>query len=203
MSDHSCFMKRNLMKTLSRFLAASILVLLFCGCNQKQLVVDKDADLPKGPVYKLTNKGFITDWLVIGGFPNPAIDNPNPDGSYHLGFYKDYLEAIGGEKQAVLTPSTTVGFKDQDGKKQTAITQTAKAGGKGIVDLNKMFNEVDFKVAYAFCYIFSDKEQTVGIHFGSDDSAKVWVNGKLVNSQYVGRGTLMQEKKASRRIKRS
>ncbi|MEM2251424.1 MAG: hypothetical protein QW626_04940, partial [Candidatus Hadarchaeales archaeon] len=41
--------------------------------------------------------------------------------------------------------------------------------------------------AYAFTVIYSPSKKTVELRVGSDDSVKVWINGKLVHSNRVVR----------------
>jgi CubicO group peptidase (beta-lactamase class C family) len=162
-------------------------MLFACGCAENKLQINQDGNQLDGPVFKLGQKGFICNWLVVGAFPNPPVENALPDGSYHLGFYKDYLKSIGGEEKAVLKSDTSVVFTDEDGREQTLKTQTAKAGGDGVINLDEIFKKADNKAAYAFCYISCEKAQKVHFLFGSDDSAKVWINGELVHKIYAGR----------------
>jgi hypothetical protein len=44
-------------------------------------------------------------------------------------------------------------------------------------------------VSYLFTKVYSDREQKILIAFGSDDSGKIWINGKLVHSKWALRGT--------------
>ncbi|MGC8886034.1 MAG: HEAT repeat domain-containing protein [Verrucomicrobiia bacterium] len=55
-----------------------------------------------------------------------------------------------------------------------------------IVDLLKYFGG-EQRVAYARSYIYSPVEQNARLEFGSDDGAKVWLNGKLIYSINVAR----------------
>lgn len=57
-------------------------------------------------------------------------------------------------------------------------------------------NVLDFKdsprdryCAYFFTKVYSPKKQKVLIAFGSDDAGKIWLNGKLIHSHWVLRGT--------------
>jgi len=44
------------------------------------------------------------------------------------------------------------------------------------------------KVAYAFAYLVSDRDQEVSIEFGSNDCAKVWIQGQLVHEYWSVEG---------------
>jgi poly(3-hydroxybutyrate) depolymerase len=85
----------------------------------------------------------------------------------------------------LLTTKTLVPFEDENGNSRNAKTFRAGAASSGIVHLDTVFKEADYKLAYAFCYIRSDKEQNVTGYFGSNDDAKIWVNRELVH-QYPG-----------------
>jgi len=50
------------------------------------------------------------------------------------------------------------------------------ANDLGLVDIRAAYG-AGKRVAYAFCYIQSDKPQQVRCYVGTDDSAKIWVNG--------------------------
>jgi len=149
--------------------------------------------LSQAPVNTLTSEGFIRDWLVVGAFPSVEVKEILPDGSFHTGFGKDYLESLGDETKALLKPETTIAFKDEQGQDQIAQTSIIHAGLNGKVNLGMFYHEAEFKVAYAFCYIQSDKDQTAYCYFGSDDGAKVWVNGKLAHKYSVIRNCLAGE----------
>jgi acetyl esterase/lipase len=138
-----------------------------------------------GPVYKLDGKGFITEWIVTGAFPSPEVDE-QPDGSSHLGFYKDYLQSLGGETQAAITEDTLIEYTDESGATRSLRSEVV-ASDSGIVDLDAMFGNPDNVMAYAFCYIDADETQVASFSLGSDDAVKVWVNGELAHSNYVGR----------------
>jgi len=53
---------------------------------------------------------------------------------------------------------------------------------KGLgVDFKALYTPAEQVTAYALTYVESPVEQTVQLRFGSNDSGKVWVGGKLVN----------------------
>ena len=85
--------------------------IIFCGCRTEGISIGSGEEC----VYKLSERGFVRDWLVAGPFPNPVVSEKLPDGSSHLGFYKDYLESVGGESEAVLSSDMEIVFTDEDG----------------------------------------------------------------------------------------
>ncbi|MCI0513812.1 hypothetical protein L0128_11415 [candidate division KSB1 bacterium] len=121
------------------------------------------------PIYNLSDNTYIREWLVAGPFPNPPTDEPLPDGSYHYGYYTDFLKSIGGERQAVFESQTIIQFSEPDGVTRRIRPQRLQAEENGMVDFDKLFQQTDQKVAYAFCFINSDKNQAAQFLLGSDD----------------------------------
>jgi len=148
---------------------------------------------PEGPVHELSERAFVRDWIVLGPFPNREVEIALADGSSHLGYSTDFLKALGGESKARLAEDIAVMFVDDDGVKHKVSTRRISAGSGGAVDLDQMFGGVDHKMAYAFCIIRSERDQEAAFLFGSDDGAKVWINGVLVHSIYEGRGLTFGE----------
>ena len=51
------------------------------------------------------------------------------------------------------------------------------------VDLKGLFQTEDPAAGYAVCWVRSDRARRVQLFLGSNDTMKVWVNGKVVMSQ--------------------
>jgi CubicO group peptidase (beta-lactamase class C family) len=170
--------------------------IIFFGCGAEGISIgsgDRGAEC----VYKMGERGFVRDWLIAGLFPNPVVSEKLPDGSSHLGFYKDYLESVGGESEALLKRDMEIAFTEENGSEGKAKVISVTAGGNGVVNFDKVFGSQNFKAVYAFCHIYSKKKQEVHFLLGSDDGVKVWVNGELVHSNYVTRGVKRGEDKFS------
>lgn len=132
------------------------------------------------PVNYLSEKGLVNNWLIIGAFPNQEDESLFISNEVcRSGFHKDYLQDLGGEAKAVITQNTTVHYEDENRKAGVAKTYPMQAD-RGIVDFEKIFPGMDYKVGYAYSYIHSDKNKTVHFYFGSDDCAKIWINGECV-----------------------
>lgn len=114
-----------------------------------------------------------SEWTIPGPFPQELRSGGR------TGLDTDYL---GGEAVATGKAATFAGA--------TFSPQQATATPGGVVDLVSRFGpETDLKVAYAFSSMTSTKAQTATFLFGSDDGAKVWVNGELVHTiATAGRG---------------
>ena len=59
--------------------------------------------------------------------------------------------------------------------------------GGGVVYLQALFPGLDWAVAYLALTIESDRAQQVELRLGSDDQAKLWLNGHLVFGNPQGR----------------
>ncbi|MCC5874943.1 MAG: hypothetical protein JJU11_01870, partial [Candidatus Sumerlaeia bacterium] len=136
--------------------------------------------------------GIITDWVLAGPLPNPAMDVPAPDGSARAGWNIDYLESIGGEESATLSVDRP--FEVQiGGETRTIRPLAATAGHRGVVDLLRglRINERQGTEQVAYGYTSIDIPSPGTYHFlmGADDAAKLFVNGELHFSEWHhGRG---------------
>jgi hypothetical protein len=110
-------------------------------------------------------------------FPNPRNKLEAPDGGYH----KDYLGSLGGEAKAEIALNTRVPYTDEKGHRQFAQARQVQTAPSGVFNFDKLYGSVNYQLAYAFCSIDSARDQTVTGYFGSNDDAKVWVNGELVH----------------------
>ncbi len=131
--------------------------------------------------------GRVREWLILGPFPNPGIKHAGEGQPSRAGFDTDYLASIGGEAKATLRPNLTVPFASDGGKERSASVQSFKAEGDGPIDLKRLFPD-GHGVAYAFCYLQSDRDQTARIELGANDCSKVWVNGALVHRLWDAQG---------------
>lgn len=118
---------------------------------------------------KWMETGFVIDsyWMVIGPF-----DNANK-----AGFSKVYPPE----------QSIALGTKCQGIDKEVAWQEARDSVPDAYIDLNEIFDEADWTVAYAFAQIISPDDREAQLRIGSDDGAKVWLNGEEVLSSGVGR----------------
>lgn len=135
----------------------------------------------KEPVNHLTAFGILERWLLVGAFPNRQLTEPvGPEKCTREGYGHDFLTTLGGEEKAVLVLGASIPCDiPGDRKEMTVIPASARLNG--IFDFRRFYKVTDDRVAYAFCYMDHDRDENVECDFGSDDSAKVWVNGALVH----------------------
>jgi hypothetical protein len=111
------------------------------------------------------NRTFISEWYMIGPFPNPrnadlvrgGLDIPYPP-----------------EKSIDLTKT----YPGVDGKPIGWTLDKTPANGR--MDLYK-YDPYELVVVYALTYVYSPKEQTLPLLLGSDDGVKVFLNDKEIH----------------------
>ncbi len=133
----------------------------------------------------LTDGQFMRDFLLIGPFPNEL---PTSVANYYhtddcLGWNEDFLNSVGGEKGVVLQSEKTITYK---GKNYSWIKYSSD---QNQVNLKNVFTPNDGVEAYAACWIESESAQEKVFGFGSNDGAKVWLNGELVHQLHMPRPT--------------
>ncbi len=127
----------------------------------------------------------VRRWNILGPFPNPAIPGiDDPATPSRAGFDTDYLESIGGEKDAALRPGTEVTYTAKDGQSVTLRTTNVPTNDASRLDLARRLR-AERQTGYAFFEFEADEEKEYDVYFGSADSAKVWVNGELVHSVWT------------------
>ncbi len=114
--------------------------------------------------YTHPERRYLADWLVVGPFPN--ADDRGLEFAFGPEFDKPRLD------------STYQGISDLLRWKPLK----AKAD---FVDLASTFSPNDHAVAYAVCWVYSEKARPASLEIGSDDGAKVWVNRRLVHSHHT------------------
>ena len=152
-----------------------VTTLLFAGCSSDQI--------------KYETGKYIKDWLVVGPFPNCEDCSTV---SYHHderceGFYTDYLESIGGERNAIPTEGTEVKYA----KKNIERTWFKLHSDEDKIHLTNL-NPKDMVVAYAFTQIESPKKQKTILSIGSNDGVRVFLNGKEVHESHDFNGRWLQ-----------
>ena len=129
-------------------------------------------DLPRKLISRIVrrkelNTLRITDWWVLGSFPN--IANKGLDTPYAP------------EKKVKLNKT----YKGVNGQELKWIKKSA--GKFGYLDLLGDLPSQENVVSYAYTTIEASKDGKVLLLFGSDDGAAVWVNGKEYFRKNIGR----------------
>jgi len=132
---------------------------------------------------------YIKDWLVVGPFPNCEDCSTV---SYHhdekcKGFYTDYLQSIGGEKNAIPTDGMEVKYSE----KNIERTWFKIHNVEDKIHLTKL-NPKDMVVTYSFCQIKSPRNQKTILSIGSNDGVRVFLNGEEVHESHDYNGRWLQ-----------
>jgi hypothetical protein len=154
-------------------------------------------DTPPSPTDEMrmpwepASAGFLRQWLVCGVFPSP--ERPQGQGAgdpSRQGHDTDFLSAAGGEVAVRPAAGQTVARPDG-----SAAAWTPYAGKQDVVDLTVVFagQPVSNVVAYAYTTFRHAEGGKAMLAFGSDDSAKVWLNGDLVHDVRAGRAVRPDE----------
>jgi hypothetical protein len=116
---------------------------------------------------KPDEEGFIRNWLVLAPLPFSGTD----EGAAALG-----KEQVADE--AKLKPKE--GDKVKAGDKE--LTWKAHKADSHLLDFNAVLgNKTEDSVGYAVCYLIADNEMPgLTMKTGSDDQAKVYLNGKEI-----------------------
>lgn len=125
---------------------------------------------------RLATEGDLLGWLVAGPYPNVGANEGRGKG-----FVTDYLN---GESSA----SPTEGASNGDLRWRLARADTVQG-----LDLKAHFNSNEPGIAYCFTNLESPRPVHAHLLFGSDDGAKVFLNGVQVFSRDVKRGVKRDE----------
>jgi len=188
-----------------RHLQISMFLLCLFGSMQFIFGEDNihgDQQFSKENVHHLDNRAFIRNWFVVDPIPTPPSDANLPRGNFYYGFYTDYLKSIGGESHAVFYDEQIISVQDPHLDATQFKVKHITGGHDGIVNFDDVYGRKENQVVYAFCYINSELDQEGYFLFGSDDAAKVWINGKLVHQIYEQRGVSYANDKFSAHLKK-
>ncbi len=146
--------------------------------TQKAIINEIEQIEPEGQrerKYHQAKGQFITDWSLLGPFYTRKRNDLD----------QDFLLQHGGE--AYLTANSEQEFHNS--KNQT-LKWHPISGSRKIINLNQEIDQLDDVTAYAFGTIESPIEEYVEFGLGSDDTAKVWINGNVVY-QFRGEGRVL------------
>ena len=127
--------------------------------------VIRESKLPAETVFayhrKYTNapRAHVTAWQVLGPFSSPAGQGHNA--------------ACPPESEGVRLDASYDGLA---GKVQWKPAQADFTH----VDFRKVFEPIDFAIAYAACWVHSDRLRAVVMEIAQDDRSKVWLNRQIV-----------------------
>ena len=154
----------------------------------------------RAPVTAIPRDGegvAVRAWLVSDPFPSPTMLARSGRDPMRVGYNTDYLEAIGGETGARITPQTTLTLPDG---RQAGFT--ARTWEQDYIDLTHVFGRMAEVVVYLYAEIESPANQDVYLHFGVNDAGKVWVNGECIITHPNDGGAIRSAETARVRLRR-
>jgi len=114
----------------------------------------------------------VRDWMVIGPFDMGSYHDQKPSGGFLTPF----------------PPEMEIDFsRSYQGKGGKVSWKPFHLSSGRIVDFLRLFKPGTNVVAYAHTFVYSPQDMEVQVSFGSDDGARVWINGQLVLDRYVFR----------------
>lgn len=128
----------------------------------------------------LPDNEFMNNWLVLGPVTIKDIGTAPDDKKQKEAFNKDERTSIVVNPKKEM-PVVKIG--------DTTFAWKPVKFNDGIIDFIKIFGEHDFAAAYALAEIKMDAPAKILVGIGSDDGIKLFVNGTLVHSNWVGRAT--------------
>lgn len=128
---------------------------------------------------------FLAEWIVSSPIPVFSAEPENKDqDSQKKVFAADLLAETGGEAGLDFAAIS---------KKSQGITWKTVKPDNDAIDLAKEFGDKEYVVVYAYAEINVSAEQKVIFGIGSDDGVKVWLNGKLIHENWIGRAVNVDE----------
>ncbi len=131
---------------------------------------------------------FLRDWLLLKPIPVPRDGEKTPsDEEQRRAFARDWLASVGGETGIKPAAGMKLSIENRQFEWQAIKSK------ENIVDLRAGSDPVEFAVAYAWTEFDVEKETKGLLGVGSDDGVKVWLNGKLIHENWVGRPVQVDE----------
>ena len=125
------------------------------------------------------NGKYMSAWLLAGPFFVKEGHTGELDmQTQEAAFEKDIIQKVdvvaGKPVPAIAYEGKTIPWKAHHSKSD-------------LIDLNSVFNDIDYVYGYALAEIRADSSYTAFLGIGSDDAVKVWHNGKAVHSNRIAR----------------
>lgn len=144
--------------------------------------VDPTAVFSKASYKGIQAGQYMKSWLVAGPMLVKDDTTTAPDIQQEEKFFDEDLVTSVTPVAGKPIPPVLLRGKSFAWKPYTASTDK--------IDFDALFNKPDYAVAYALAEIKTDSAFTAFLAIGSDDGVKVWLNGKLVHRNWVGRALM-------------
>ena len=166
------------MKNYCRIGSMLLIIILLSSCKKNKV-----------PVFNVDKGGMVLDWILMGPFPSDDLNTREAFGANRSGFNEDFFTGLGGENKAILSDGIETTIQKRNGEKRTVKAKriSPEFENPDRPDFNRIINnkthihdrDYDEDVAYAFCYLYSEKTQKIYAHMKADGSPKIWLNDTL------------------------
>jgi len=133
--------------------------------------------------FPLRSNGTIPVWIAAGPLPNGNAGSSHDENC--IGYFKDYLTALGGESDAEPVEGDIIEFGSSNVSWQSALSDTS--GLVSFIDVFSADQQLS-GVAYSFCRLYSNQSQKIRFRVHSDDGIRIWLNGDMIHDHHIGRG---------------
>jgi HEAT repeat protein len=150
---------------------------VFERSSRRQLVTHAAGGLRKlGVKVEIAERnGFITDWFIVGPFPN------RNKVAWETAYFPEKEIKLDGEYEV--------------GERKVQWEQHHTDDPQGVVDFVPLFDPHDNVASYAYATLESDRARQVVLMIGSDDGVVCWLNGKRVHGNNASRRVTVDEDK--------
>ena len=150
--------------------------------NVKGEPMDTKNNLNSANYKGLIPSEFMKKWLILGPISIFKDDKDQTEELQKKAFSDDLLSQCGGEAGIKPTPEMTCKIGDMD--LQWKIVNSTD----DTINLIKIFGQKNYAIAYAYAEIDMPSARKALLGVGSDDAIKIWLNGKLIHENWIGRG---------------
>ncbi|MEO6719797.1 MAG: serine hydrolase [Ferruginibacter sp.] len=165
-------------KHLYQQLLTLIMLLPLALAAQQSKIISKEYG---GASYAGINKGeALKTWWIAGPVVMDSAKGRGMEEQEKL-FDEDLLTTV---KTAAgkLPPAFKIKGKSYNWRRYTSKNS--------IINLDSIFKRADYAEAYALAEIIADSSYNALLGVGSDDGVKLWLNGKQIHRNFVGRGVV-------------
>ena len=141
------------------------------------------ARLGEDPSAMPRQSGFIVRWWLLGPLPNPN----------NRAFDQAFIDETG-------VPDLNEPVRLD--RRQLRWQEHRVIDPQGIVDLTRIFRQTTDVACYAYTEFVVESEMEAELRVGSDDSVKVWLNGKLVHQFGGMRGLSVDQDRVRVRLQK-
>ncbi len=175
-----------IMRKLDFIILPTLILFSYCNSNLIMPSAVADGNDSLSAIYiGIPENGIFDRWHLLGPIPvfnnNQNREDQAPQQEV---FDKDYI-----------VPSKVSQYINRDGLiiGSSSYQWQFIQSDNGIFDLTKIIGDTAYAITYAFSQIIMSVEKEFILAVGSDDAVKIWINGKLIHSNWIARGLFVDD----------